>query len=115
MQMSGSKSDKASTVTQPTVCVCRFCSSVPLGHDLAEFLVVEPAVAVEVGLLHEGAQLLVRQRLAQVRRHQDDLAGLDESRSVLVEDPERLAQGLRRGYNKRAENEVTKSRNKNPQ
>lgn len=98
--------------------------SVPLGHDFAELLVVEPAVAVQIGLLHEGVEFVLGQCLAfsgrvmktieqervlikmkkkrvnltclpHRRRQENDLAGLDVARLVLVEDAERLAKALR--------------------
>jgi len=77
-------------------CKSSSISSVLLGHDLAELFVVEFSVAVEISLGHERRQLLLGERLTQGCSHGDDLPCFDEARSILVEDPEGLAQVLRR-------------------
>ncbi len=65
-----------------------------LRHNLGEFLVVEFSIPVQVGLLHECVQLLLRECLTQSRGHGNDLLGPDEARAVLVKYPERFSQVL---------------------
>ena len=57
------------------------------GHQPLELLEVNPAVAVEVGLLDHRAHLLIGERLAQVVHGQPQLLLRDEPVAVPVKDP----------------------------
>ncbi len=58
-------------------------------HQAGELLEVDPAVAVQVGLLDHGPDLAIRQRLAQVVHGQAELLLRDEAVAVAVEHPPR--------------------------
>ena len=64
------------------------CRLVLVCHEALELVEVDPAVAVEVGLLDHGAHLAVRQRLPEVVHRQLQLLLRYEAVAVTVKHPE---------------------------